>query len=150
MLHGPGRWLDSGTRIKCIGWSCTLILRHGNTCGQGHPEIQEDASRILPELLDYNLLNVYEAAAEDLVEVIRVSVEWKIGQPKYRSPGRYGAEGNLIAMACAAVLGIIFLFIVEADIFRCCSRLSFYKVPQPQKNLEYDDDVLKEHERLSK
>ena len=59
-------------------------------------------------------------------------------------------SGNIIAMACVAVLGIIFLFIVEADIFTCCSRLSFYKVPQPQMNLEYDDDVLKEHERLSR
>ena len=59
-------------------------------------------------------------------------------------------SGNIIAMACVAVLGILFLLIVEADIFRCCSRLSFYKVPQPQKDLDYDDDVLKEHERLSK
>ena len=52
---------------------------------------------------------------------------------------------NMIAMGVMAVLSIIFLFLVESDIFQCCSKCSCFRQPQPKTDLEYDDDVLEEH-----
>ena len=56
---GPRKWLDEETRTRCIGWSCTMILRYGQTWGQGMPDIKPDAMLDVRELMDYVVVNVY-------------------------------------------------------------------------------------------
>ena len=51
------------------------------------------------ELLDYDIVKVYRATAEDLEKVLIESVEYEKGVPKYRFTGRYHDDGELTDMA---------------------------------------------------
>ena len=62
-----------------------MILRYGQTWGQGLPDIRPDATLDVRELLDYEVLKVYNATIEDLEQVIEESVEYEEdGTPKRR------------------------------------------------------------------
>ena len=42
---------------------------------------------------------------------------------------------NMISMASIALLCVILLLIVESDIFKCCSRLSFFRLPTARTDI---------------
>merc|ERR1719230_2480890 len=41
------------------------------------------------------------------------------------------------------------LVLIEADIFQCCAKFTFRTMPNPRHDLDLDEDVIKEQERLS-
>ena len=57
---------------------------------------------------------------------------------------------NFTMMIVCAFVYMLLLILIEADIFQCCSKFSCKPVPEPQHDLDLDDDVVAEHERLSK
>jgi hypothetical protein len=46
------------------------------------------------------------------------------------------------------VFGIIFLIIVETDIFACIGKLTIRSITARKEDLELDEDVLAEEERV--
>ena len=84
------------SRINCIGWSLTMILRYGETNGEGFPEIRRDGTVDVRELLAYEVVSSYYTTVEDLEEVIKESVEVEEdGTLKYRFEGVHDDGGNL-------------------------------------------------------
>ena len=61
-------------------------------------------------------------------------------------------SGNYVIMLCTAVVCTLLLILIEADIFQMCAKLTFRSVPAPRTaaDLDLDDDVLAEEERLAK
>ena len=77
-----------------------MILRYGQTWGQGFPDIRKNAMLDIRELLDYEVLKVYNATAEDLEKVIVESVEYEEdGTAKNRFHALYDNDGKLTDMA---------------------------------------------------
>lgn len=57
-------------------------------------------------------------------------------------------SGNYIIMLVTAVVCVLLLCVIEADIFQNCSKFSVQKVPEPRTDLDLDEDVLAEEARL--
>lgn len=49
-----------------------------------------------------------------------------------------------------AIFCTLLLIIIEADIFQSCAKFSVFSVPEPREDMDLDDDVLAEEERLVK
>ena len=52
-------------------------------------------------------------------------------------------------MLVSAVVFVLLLVLIEADIFQSCSKFSCKRLPEGQHDLDLDDDVIAEEERLS-
>ena len=72
---GPRRWLDEESRTKCIGWSLTMILRYGETWGEGFPEIRPNGMVDVRELLAYEVVSAYNTTVDDLEQILEKA--WK-------------------------------------------------------------------------
>ena len=57
--------------------------------------------------------------------------------------------GNYLIMISTAIVCTLLLILIEADIFQKCSNYSCKKPPAPREDLDMDDDVEAEEERLS-
>ena len=53
-------------------------------------------------------------------------------------------------MVATGIAGVLLLMVIEADIFQWCSKFSVYQVPSARDDLDMDDDVVAEEDRLSK
>ena len=53
-------------------------------------------------------------------------------------------------MLLAAILYMLLLILIEADIFQCCAKFSCKSLPEPKHDLDLDEDVVSEHNRLEK
>jgi ABC-type glutathione transport system ATPase component len=58
--------------------------------------------------------------------------------------------GNYMIMVATGIAGVLLLMFIEADIFQWCSKFSIYQAPSARDDLDMDDDVVAEEERLSK
>jgi len=56
--------------------------------------------------------------------------------------------GDAVALIIHFFVGVIVLAVIETDIFACLRKLSFRTIPARNQNLELDDDVLNEEERV--
>ena len=56
--------------------------------------------------------------------------------------------GNYIIMTITAIVCVLLLCVIEADIFQKCSKFSVQAIPEPRNNLDLDDDVIAEEQRL--
>ena len=52
-------------------------------------------------------------------------------------------------MLASSVVFVLLLVLIEADIFQSCSKFSIKRLPERQHDLDLDDDVIAEEERLS-
>lgn len=52
-------------------------------------------------------------------------------------------------MAVTGIVCTLLLALIEADIFQSCSNFTVRSLPNPEHNLDLDEDVLEEEERLS-
>ena len=57
--------------------------------------------------------------------------------------------GDYTIMLAMGVFCTALLFIIEADIFQCCAKFSVYSNPEPRDDLDLDEDVIAEEERLA-
>ena len=99
---------------------------------------------------------VWSATYESLVVIRNAS----IAQPKYDKYDLqpidehiYSIDNlgfNYMMMLICAIVYMLLLILIEADIFQCCSKFSCKSLPEPQHDLDLDEDVQAEHERLAK
>ena len=61
-----------------------------------------------------------------------------------------GLMGNMIIMLIVAFVSILIVVLSEAGIFQKCTDCSCKKVPAPREDIDFDDDVFAEQERLKK
>ena len=61
-----------------------------------------------------------------------------------------GLMGNMVIMLIVAVVSILIVVLSEAGIFQKCTDCSCKKVPAPREDIDFDDDVFAEQERLKK
>ena len=59
-------------------------------------------------------------------------------------------EGSIYVMIAAAVVCTLIVFLNECGLFSKCAEFSCKKVPQPKTDIDFDDDVLSEQQRLKK
>lgn len=52
--------------------------------------------------------------------------------------------GNYLIMISTAIIFVLLLIVIEADIFQKCSKFSVKSVPSPRNDLDLDEDVLAE------
>lgn len=57
--------------------------------------------------------------------------------------------GNYCIMIATGIFFGLMLVVIEADIFQTCSKFSFESLPSPRDDLDLDDDVVAEEERLA-
>ena len=57
---------------------------------------------------------------------------------------------NFFMMLLTAFLYMLLLILIEADIFQCCAKFSCKSLPEPKHDLDLDEDVVSEHNRLEK
>ena len=57
--------------------------------------------------------------------------------------------GNYLIMIITAVVCVLLLMVIEADIFQRCSKFTFFSLPYAHHNLDLDDDVIAEEDRLA-
>ena len=78
-----------------------MILRYGQTWGQGTPDIKRDAMLDIRELLDYEVVNAYNTTEEDLEQVLMESMEYEEDcTDKKRFRPHRDAQGRLTDMGC--------------------------------------------------
>ena len=51
-------------------------------------------------------------------------------------------------LAINAVLGVVILVLIELRLCSSCRRMTFATLPEPKANLELDEDVLAEEQRV--
>ena len=59
-------------------------------------------------------------------------------------------KGDAAFLVGHFVVGLLFLTIVECDVFACLRKRTLRKLPAPKMDLVLDDDVLAEEERVRK
>ena len=57
--------------------------------------------------------------------------------------------GNYLIMVSTGIIGILLLVLIEADIFQWCANFSVQSLPSPRDDLDVDDDVQAEEDRLA-
>ena len=62
----------------------------------------------------------------------------------------FNLKGDVAALVAHFVLGIIIIFLVECDLFSCCAKMTCRSVPPENEDLELDDDVIAEIERVAR
>lgn len=58
--------------------------------------------------------------------------------------------GNYLILVATGVVGVLLLVVIEADIFQRCANFSVYRMPEERHDLDLDEDVIAEEERLFK
>jgi len=56
--------------------------------------------------------------------------------------------GDAVILICHFFLGIMLLFVAEADIFACLRKLTVWSIPEKKQGLELDEDVIAEEDRV--
>ena len=57
--------------------------------------------------------------------------------------------GNYVIMIATAIVATALLVVIEADIFQMCSNFTFRALPIERHDLDLDDDVIAEQDRLA-
>ena len=61
----------------------------------------------------------------------------------------YNMKGDAAALVAHFVVGVLIIVLIEADVFACCSSLTCRSVPEEEEDLELDEDVVAEAERVA-
>ena len=56
--------------------------------------------------------------------------------------------GDALALVAHFFSGLLFLLIVETDVFACLGKLTVWPIPGPKETLELDEDVVAEETRV--
>ena len=62
----------------------------------------------------------------------------------------YNLKGDAAALIAHFVLGCLIIFIIESDLFACFRKISCRSVPSETEDLELDEDVVAEIERVAR
>ena len=62
----------------------------------------------------------------------------------------FNMKGDAAALIAHFVLGIIIIILIECDLFACCAKVTCRSVPPENEDIELDDDVVAEIERVAR
>ena len=60
----------------------------------------------------------------------------------------FNLKGDAVALACHFVFGIFVIILIECELFSCLSKITCSTLPPENDDLELDDDVVAEIERI--
>jgi ABC-type multidrug transport system ATPase subunit len=61
----------------------------------------------------------------------------------------FNLKGDAAALVAHFVVGLVVIFLIECDLFSCCAKLTCRAVPPENEDLELDDDVVAEIDRVA-
>lgn len=61
----------------------------------------------------------------------------------------YNLKADFYALVAHAIFGVLFLGLIESPVMDCCARMKCCEVPLPRDDLEMDEDVLEEEDRVN-
>jgi ABC-type multidrug transport system fused ATPase/permease subunit len=61
----------------------------------------------------------------------------------------FNLKGDAVALVGHFVIGMLIIFLIECDVFACCSKLTCRAVPPENEDMELDEDVAAECERVA-
>ena len=62
----------------------------------------------------------------------------------------FNLKGDAAALVAHFVIGLFIIFLIECDIFACLAKLTCRSVPAENTDLELDEDVVAESERVAR
>ena len=62
----------------------------------------------------------------------------------------FNLKGDVVALIAHFVIGVIIIFLIECDLFSCLGKITFREIPPENEDLELDDDVVAEMERVGR
>ena len=62
----------------------------------------------------------------------------------------FNLKGDVVALCLHFVIGVIIIFLIECDLFACLGKITFREIPPENEDLELDDDVVAEMERVAR
>ena len=62
----------------------------------------------------------------------------------------FNLKGDAAALIAHFVIGLLIIFLIECDIFSCLSKITCRSVPAENEDLELDEDVVAEAERVAR
>ena len=93
------------------------------------------------------------ASTVDLLAIARTGIKVKhpdLNDIDTNVTSIHNLGGNYVIMVCTCIVFAALLIFIEADIFQSCSKFSFESIPSPRDDLDLDEDVIAEEDRLSK
>ena len=57
--------------------------------------------------------------------------------------------GDAVALVAHCVVGLLALALIETDVFACLRRFTFRKLPEKKDDLDLDEDVIAEEDRIT-
>ena len=57
--------------------------------------------------------------------------------------------GDYTIMIITGIVCSLLLVLIEADLFQCCAKFSVKRIPEPKHDLDFDEDVEAEENRLA-
>ena len=62
----------------------------------------------------------------------------------------FNLKGDAAALIAHFVVGLLIIFLIECDIFSCFSKMTCRAMPEEAADIELDDDVVKEIDRVAR
>ena len=62
----------------------------------------------------------------------------------------FNLKGDAAALVGHFVIGLLIIFLIECDVFSCLGKISCRSVPAENEDLEQDEDVVAESERVAR
>lgn len=60
----------------------------------------------------------------------------------------FNLKGDVVALCCHFVFGLVVIFLIECGLFNWLSKLTCRTLPEENEDLELDDDVVNEMDRV--
>ena len=62
----------------------------------------------------------------------------------------FNMKGDAAALIAHFVIGIIIIFLIECGLFECLAKITCRTMPPENEDLELDEDVVNEIERIAR
>ena len=61
----------------------------------------------------------------------------------------FNMKGDAVALGAHFFVGILIIMLIECDVFHCLSKVTCRTVPTYNEDIELDEDVIAENERVA-
>ena len=93
---------------------------------------------------------VFSASGSMLVKARKEQADGTGGELPEDLWAWFNLKGDVAALLAHFVVGIIIIFLIECDVFACLSKITCREVPPENENIELDDDVVAEMDRVAR
>ena len=93
---------------------------------------------------------VFSASGSMLVKAREEQADGTGGELPAELWAWFNLKGDVAALIAHFVVGIIIIFLIECDLFACLAKITCRELPPENENLELDDDVVAEMDRVAR